>query len=169
MKYLAGLLAAFLAVSPALAGEMMDGADYVGVRNGDVTGKVMDPGASSPATNDTFDFGFEAHHVKVCVRPQSASAAAPIFFRLGHTLTTSTTQATSDNSGATLYIQSGDFVGTNSIVTTRALPFYSAASSNDEAQCFRANWITRGLTMFISSGNATADVWAYRRPQPPRR
>jgi hypothetical protein len=167
MNKIIGLLAVLMFVTPAVADDLGMSGDYAGVRIG--TGKVMEPGRTSPATNDTFDFGFQSNYVRICVRPENAQVA---FFRMGHTLTTSTMAATNDNTGATLYVPDGNFIDSNSYLPGNALPMYTTTTASPDQvsnRCVNMNWVTRGITMFISSGVATADVWAFPRAENPRR
>lgn len=166
IKKLLGLAVAFLALllvpaAPGVAGDIQ----LQTAASRTVTGKTMQTGTAGSATADTFNFGFESKWMRVCLRPISGSATAPAFFRFGHTLvggSNGPAVALADTSRSTIYVQGGDFVGTNSTQTTLAFPMYSRASSTDEAQCVTADFVARGITMFTSSGNATADVWAGR-------
>ena len=158
MKHVIGLVAAiFMVASAAHADDigMVPQGMYGGVV--DATGKVMNPAASSPATIDTFNFGFEAQYVRICLRDNGGQA---VYFRPGHTVTTSSAVATADNTRMTIYVPSNNFIDSNSVQRGSALPMYTQAASSDNG-CVTMNMVTRGISLYVPSGAATADVWAF--------
>lgn len=161
MKFVIGLVAALIFAPVAMAGDIgiVPASMYGGVV--DPTGKVMNPTTSSPATVDTFDFGFEAQYVRVCIRKNGGRT---VYFRPGHTIAHTSQAATADLTRMTIYTPSGNFTDPNIVQRGGALPMFTEAASNDNG-CVTMNVVTRGITMFISSGQATADVWAFPKAQ----
>lgn len=123
------------------------------------SGKVLDPATSVPTTMDSVDFGFWTDYVRICTRVGSGT----IYVRFATTGSTSTDAintapfmtAPASTSAAFIGGVSGSRQAARAITMTAPT---SKASAPDAPFCQVHPWRTRGITIHVVSGLATADV-----------
>ena len=146
-------------IKPATAGDVFHGEKIVLM-----SGEQLF--VSSSATTDSFDFGFTADYVRVCLEADSSAEGA--LLRFGHTVDDSTPAFGPAMNMTILATTEAIFrAGSSNVLEGRAIRLMNTGDGSDTS-CFTEPWRTNGITVAFndiimgSVGTASVDVWAYQ-------